>query len=117
MIAVVVDGRWREDNIRARLPQQLGNTPPRRIIIEDGQIAELGADVFGADHGSGPGGFASPDVCNLVRRIVPGAAVAGRHGDDRHMMPPVDQVGQGARRKYLNVVGVCVNRKDSVGAH
>ncbi len=117
VIGVIVDRRRRENNSWPSLPQQFGDAAARGIVVEDGEVAELQAVVGGADEGRRGSGFAAADGGDLFGWIVSRAAVTRSHGDDRHVMAAVDQVRERAGCHYFNIIGVCVNRQDSVGGH
>ena len=109
VVAVVVDRRRCQHDIRARLAQGFGHPAARGIVVEDDQIAHLEAHVIGADvHGCG-GCLAAAEICNLVGPQVGRAAVAGR---ERRYGDGVTGAGQQRERatgQDFGVVRVRVN--------
>ena len=85
------------------------------VVVEDGQIAEFGALVFGADHGGAGGGFFAAHGGDFFGAVFGGAAVARGHGDDGDAVAFFSEESERAAGEDLHVVGVGVNGKDVMG--
>jgi hypothetical protein len=112
MVAVVVFRRSREHDVRPDAPNDLRDLAAGSIVVEHGKVAELGANVIGARELRAGGRFAAADAGDLFGTVFHGAAVAGRHGADRHVMPALDEVQDRAGGEDLHVIGVRVNGED-----
>jgi hypothetical protein len=109
VIAHVVDGRRGKHNVGTHLPQDFHDAAARGVVAEHGQVAELRASILGADEAGGVGAFLAPYGRDLIRCVVVGTAVAGRHADNDDAVPGRRQHGHRAPGQDLDVVGMGVD--------
>ncbi len=71
--------------------------------------------VYGADEGRSGARLLAPDADDLLAGVVqrPAGAVGNRH--EVQLVAGATQQDHGAGHEELDVVGVCRNRKDSLG--
>ena len=87
-------------------PQDLGDPPPRFVVVEDRQVAEFEAEVVRPDQrGRGPR-FLAADRRDRLGVVLGAAAVAGRHRGDRDVAARLPQQDQRAGALKLDIVGM-----------
>src|SRR5262245_15309398 len=112
VIAVVIHGGCGDNDVGLHAAEEFGDAAPGWVIVIDGQVAELGTNVFRADELSGSFAFAASNAGDVFGTVLGAAAVARSHGADGHTMSAADQVHERACGEDLDIVRMRMNRKN-----
>ena len=98
VVAQVVDRRRGQDEVGPGPPQGLGDPPARLVVVEDGQVAELQAEVIGPDQVGRRPRLAPADLGDRLGVMLGAAAIAGRHRRHRQVTARLAQAAPASRR-------------------
>ena len=81
----IVSRRSGENDLGPDSPQGLGDSPPRIVVVEDRQVAELETDIIRPDHRGRLACFLAANRRDRLGIVFGTAAVARCHRRDRHL--------------------------------
>ncbi len=113
VVAEVIDRRGRQHDVGPGPPQALRHPPPRLVVVEDRQVAELQAKEVGADPVGRLFGLGPPGRGDRLGVVLGAAAVAGGHRRHRDVAPRLAQQRERPRALKFQVVRVGVQGEDS----
>ncbi len=104
VIAHVIHGRGRQHDVRPHVAHEAGDAPAARVVVKNGQIAELGAAIDGPNAPRGGRRFRPSDSGDLFRPAIARAAVSRRQAHDGYAVPLFRHLRQCACCQNLHVV-------------
>ena len=113
MVAMVIDGRGSQDDVRPRLAQRFSYASPSSVVVEDCQVAHFQAYIIRADVRCRSGCLTPAEIRNVGGAQFMRAAVAGCEGRDGDRVPRIGQERQGTAGQDLHVVRVGVNGENA----